>query len=153
MNNDIISSEVENDHFIKSNKRIVLTSGDLQESIQIFVSQLRSLLRLSCNHSSSTIKSVWTDKVDNFEIGVRFLPSAKFGITEWELDIAMRNRIRRYVIDAISTLHSLTTLIQRMTHMVIRDSVSVNSKNSLNHLLNVRKIFKVYLIRFYLHVN
>ncbi|TMW68872.1 hypothetical protein Poli38472_001028 [Pythium oligandrum] len=87
---------------------------ELQRTVGLFISQLRTLLGLpSFFHRSR----------DNTNKHLTFLPSPRNGIAQWELDHVHETLLRRHVRTTIETLQSIVRLVSDMTQMTVLERV------------------------------
>ncbi len=98
----------------------------LKETIEIFVSQLRTLLG---------IRPTTLDLQKDAKITVAESPLQ--GITLWELDRLYRERTVRNMLDTVSTLNSLATLISNLENMIVRDRIQIKVLEALDYLEKV----------------
>jgi phosphatidylinositol glycan class S len=63
-----------------------------------------------------------------------FLPSVRFGVTEWEIDAMMRRWVRVHYQDSLSTLVSVIDLVESMAYMEVLPQVSKAVDFALNEL-------------------
>ncbi|KAI9311183.1 phosphatidylinositol-glycan biosynthesis class S protein [Dichotomocladium elegans] len=95
----------------------------LQPVMRIFVSQLRSLLGIQELKSSETA-----------EFKVTLHTSAKTGVTLLEKDNLVRRRTVENIVNAASTLNSLSQLVAEIPNMVVLDEIALQVHDALNAL-------------------
>ncbi|KAJ3321469.1 GPI transamidase component [Boothiomyces sp. JEL0866] len=87
----------------------LLESNDLQSVMELFAQQLRQLL--------------------GFKI---IIEAPTHGITDWELDRLTRNRINQNVVNAMTTLNSLSNLLSTMSNMAVLSHITDLVSNLLS---------------------
>ncbi|KAJ3297137.1 hypothetical protein HK104_000793 [Borealophlyctis nickersoniae] len=93
-----------------------LSRSELHPIMEIFVSQLRSLLG---------VKEIVIPNVKDLlpDVRVEYDPAPHVGLTKWELDRLTRERAVQNLVDAVTTLNSLATLIFDLENMVVLDHI------------------------------
>lgn len=102
--------------------------------MKIFLTQFRQLLGISPFDSK------------------KMIPSKENGISEWEKDILIRRYLYYNLNSTISTLYSLSKLVQNLPNMVVLDNIAELIENSLSSLIkvyNLCKIFYIYFLRLF----
>jgi len=99
-----------------SSKEIDFTAEKLRPVMQLFVGQLRDLLGVNPVERKHVI------------------PAASNGIAQWEVDALIRKNLLSCMNSSISTLQSLSTLVQNLTNMVVLDNIGDLCFTSLNSL-------------------
>ncbi|GMH30940.1 hypothetical protein Nepgr_032783 [Nepenthes gracilis] len=92
---------------------------DLKKVIEVFLGQLRQLFGLQSN-------GVYVGASDR----VNLLASER-GFTEWELDVLSRQHTCFNLLSCVTTLGSLSRLIQSLPRMIIMDEIGKQVKFSL----------------------
>ncbi|KAI7895070.1 phosphatidylinositol-glycan biosynthesis class S protein [Mucor mucedo] len=110
------------------------TKKDLQPIIKIFISQLRSLIG---------IHDLQTKQFPTAEYDVTFEPASKTGITTLEKDNLIRSRTLENVVNTISTLKSLSQLVDEIPNMVVQDHINSKVRDSLDALTSVSEALAV----------
>ncbi|KAJ3275005.1 GPI transamidase component [Terramyces sp. JEL0728] len=109
-----------------------ITAGDLQSIMELFAQQLRQLLGVSPISTAKLLKIM-----NGFKI---VIDKPTYGITDWELDRLIRNRINQNVINAVSTLYSLSNLLSSMSNMAVLSHITELVTSSLNSVDKVSKM-------------
>lgn len=99
--------------------RRTMSRKQLQKIFQVFVGQLRLLFGFNSD-------IIPVDDVDMINI----LASEK-GFTEWELDVLFRHHACYNLISCMSTLGSLSKIVQSLPRMIIMDDIGKQVKYSL----------------------
>jgi phosphatidylinositol glycan class S len=110
---------------------VFFNSNDLQPAMQVFASQLRTLLGV-IPLQEQKIKSV----LPSFEV---IVDKDFKGITKWELDRLLRTRSIQNMMDSVSTLQSFTSLLQSLDTIPVKDHISDIVKKSLDSLAEAKK--------------
>ncbi|PIA39291.1 hypothetical protein AQUCO_02600028v1 [Aquilegia coerulea] len=96
-----------------------LSPQDLQKVFEVFIGQLRQLFGLnSDNHLAAP------SEISNFLTSER-------GFAEWELDVLSRHYTCSNLISCVTTLGSLSKLVQSLPRMIIKDEIGKQVKVSL----------------------
>ncbi|KAJ3162193.1 hypothetical protein HDU88_007116 [Geranomyces variabilis] len=103
------------------------TVDELVPFMEIFVSQLRDLLG---------VKRIKIPNADLLLPGaeIEYAESPTTGLTQWEHDRLVRWRTIQNMRDAVQTLNSLATLIQKLESMVVLDVIQHQVLQALTHL-------------------
>jgi len=96
-------------------KNVSLSEKDLLPIMQLFLGQLRELLGIP-----STVSNI--------------IPSTSHGIAQWEVDSLTRHILLYNINSSITTLNSLSKLVQNLTNMVILDNIASLCQTSLSSL-------------------
>ncbi|KAK1563656.1 hypothetical protein Q3G72_030733 [Acer saccharum] len=103
----------------KRPQRHIMSPEDLQEVFEVFLGQFRQLFGL---------------KSDNIYVGesgtFHLLPSER-GFTEWELDVLSRQHTCFNLHSCVTTLGSLSRLVQSLPRMIIMDEIGKQVQFSL----------------------
>ncbi|KAJ3152344.1 hypothetical protein HDU86_005873 [Geranomyces michiganensis] len=105
------------------------TADELLPFMEIFVAQLRDLLG---------VKRI---KIPNPHIllpgaEIEYAEAPETGITQWEHDRLVRWRTVQNMADAVKTLNSLATLIEKLESMVVLDAIQTQVLQALSSLRN-----------------
>ncbi|OAY84457.1 GPI transamidase component PIG-S [Ananas comosus] len=93
-----------------------ISAQDLQKILEVFVGQLRLLFGVNSSHKESGIS--------------KFIASEK-GFTEWELDVLYRHHACSNILSCLTTLESLSNLVQSLPRMIVTDEIGKQVKLSL----------------------
>ncbi|TPX66073.1 hypothetical protein SpCBS45565_g04715 [Spizellomyces sp. 'palustris'] len=104
---------------------------DLHPIMEVYVAQLRDLLGVK----HIRIRNVET-LLPNAQVTYETAPDA--GITLWELDQLVRRRTVQNIVDAVTTLNSLATLITNLESMVVLDDIQSQVLYALDALRQAR---------------
>ncbi|KAF8388441.1 hypothetical protein HHK36_027111 [Tetracentron sinense] len=99
--------------------RHTISSLDLQMVFEVFMGQLRQLFGLN----SSNLHVA--------ELGISNLLASERGFTEWELDVLSRHHTCFNLLSCVTTLGSLSRLVQSLPRMIIMDEIGKQVKFSL----------------------
>ncbi|KAJ4748579.1 GPI transamidase component PIG-S [Rhynchospora pubera] len=97
--------------------RDVLPPQELEKIIEIFIGQLRLLFGLNSNYVEPSPK-------------FKVLASEK-GFTNWELDLLYRQHTCFNLLSSLSTLQSLSTLVESLPRMIVMDEIGKQVELSL----------------------
>ncbi|KNC97334.1 GPI-anchor transamidase GPI17 [Spizellomyces punctatus DAOM BR117] len=104
---------------------------DLHPIMEVYVAQLRDLLGVK----HIRIRNVET-LLPKAQVTYETAPDA--GITLWELDQLVRRRTVQNIVDAVTTLNSLATLITNLESMVVLDDIQNQVLYALDALHQAR---------------
>uniref|UniRef100_A0A0D9V999 GPI transamidase component PIG-S n=1 Tax=Leersia perrieri TaxID=77586 RepID=A0A0D9V999_9ORYZ len=96
-----------------------MPSQELMETIEIFIGQLRQLFGLKSSYHAQSTDSV-----------TKFITSPK-GFAQWELDLLYRHHARSNLLSCITTLESLSSLVQSLPRMIVMDEIGRQVELSL----------------------
>ena len=80
--------------------------------MRVFISQLRQLIGVSDHY-----RLIGPNHIE------QIFPSYVDGIADWEVDVLLRKRTFENIEYSVSTLLSLSQMIQKLTNMVILDNI------------------------------
>ena len=106
----------------KTNGRKHLTTADLHPVIETFTQQLLTLLGVVPLHIDSQLlaKAAGADKFNVVIKSDTFL-----GLTGWELDRLLRKSAVQNIADTISTLQSLSSMLQSLETIAVLDNITI----------------------------
>ncbi|KAK1282650.1 hypothetical protein QJS10_CPB22g00685 [Acorus calamus] len=99
--------------------RKTIPSMELQKVFQVFVGQLRQLFGLKSSNVQTT------------GLGISNFVASENGFTEWELDVLFRHHACSNLDSCVTTLGSLSRLVQSLPRMIVMDEIGKQVKLSL----------------------
>lgn len=96
-----------------------MSSEELMETIEIFIGQLRQLFGLKSSYHTQSIDGV-----------TKFITSPK-GFAQWELDLLYRHHACSNLLSCLTTLESLSSLVQSLPRMIVMDEIGRQVELSL----------------------
>ncbi|TVU36124.1 hypothetical protein EJB05_18040 [Eragrostis curvula] len=96
-----------------------MSSQELMETLEIFIGQLRQLFGLKPNYLAQDMDGA-----------IKFIVSEK-GFTEWELNLLYRHHARSNLLSCLTTLESLSSLVQSLPRMIVMDEIGRQVELSL----------------------
>uniref|UniRef100_A0A0A9A412 GPI transamidase component PIG-S n=1 Tax=Arundo donax TaxID=35708 RepID=A0A0A9A412_ARUDO len=96
-----------------------MSSKELMETLEIFIGQLRQLFGLKPNYLAQSMDGT-----------TKFIVSEK-GFTEWELDLLYRHHACSNLLSCLTTLESLSSLVQSLPRMIVMDEIGRQVELSL----------------------
>ncbi|XP_062207814.1 uncharacterized protein LOC133909409 [Phragmites australis] len=96
-----------------------MSSQELMETLEIFIGQLRQLFGLKPNYLAQDMDGI-----------PKFIASEK-GFTEWELDLLYRHHACSNLLSCLTTLESLSSLVQSLPRMIVMDEIGRQVELSL----------------------
>ncbi|XP_062181872.1 uncharacterized protein LOC133886148, partial [Phragmites australis] len=96
-----------------------MSSQELMETLEIFIGQLRQLFGLKPNYLAQDMDAT-----------SKFIVSEK-GFTEWELDLLFRHHACSNLLSCLTTLESLSSLVQSLPRMIVMDEIGRQVELSL----------------------
>ncbi|XP_062591394.1 GPI transamidase component PIG-S-like [Saccostrea cucullata] len=103
---------------------------DMKTVMEVFLTQLRLLMDFSVQE----VKDVKVREVENLVI------------REWELDNWLRKKCTENLATSISTLQSLTALLEGISNIVIQDDIGQQVENAVNGIKEKQVNFKYILL-------
>lgn len=99
--------------------RTKMSSQELMETLEIFIGQLRQLFGLKPNHLTQ-----------GMDVATKFVVSEK-GFAQWELDLLYRHHACSSLLSCLTTLESLSSLVQSLPRMIVMDEIGKQVELSL----------------------
>ncbi|BAF07050.1 uncharacterized protein [Oryza sativa Japonica Group] len=96
-----------------------MSSEELMETIEIFIGQLRQLFGLKSSYHTQSMDGV-----------TKFITSPK-GFAQWELDLLYRHHACSNLLSCLTTLESLSSLVQSLPRMIVMDEIGRQVELSL----------------------
>uniref|UniRef100_A0A0E0FXA0 GPI transamidase component PIG-S n=1 Tax=Oryza nivara TaxID=4536 RepID=A0A0E0FXA0_ORYNI len=96
-----------------------MSSEELMETIEIFIGQLRQLFGLKSSYHAQSMDGV-----------TKFITSPK-GFAQWELDLLYRHHACSNLLSCLTTLESLSSLVQSLPRMIVMDEIGRQVELSL----------------------
>ncbi|KAL5228410.1 hypothetical protein ABZP36_016675 [Zizania latifolia] len=96
-----------------------MPSQELMETIEIFIGQLRQLFGLKSSYHAQIMDGV-----------TKFITSPK-GFAQWELDLLYRHHACSNLLSCLTTLESLSSLVQSLPRMIVMDEIGRQVELSL----------------------
>ncbi|KAF2953885.1 hypothetical protein DAI22_01g440300 [Oryza sativa Japonica Group] len=93
--------------------------SELMETIEIFIGQLRQLFGLKSSYHTQSMDGV-----------TKFITSPK-GFAQWELDLLYRHHACSNLLSCLTTLESLSSLVQSLPRMIVMDEIGRQVELSL----------------------
>ncbi|OVA14889.1 ABC transporter [Macleaya cordata] len=100
-------------------KNTLTPQQDIEKLLKVFMGQLRQLFGLNSDNLYVT------------ESGISNFLSSERGFTEWELDVLSRQHTCFNLLSCVTTLGSLSKLVQSLPRMIIMDEIGKQVKFSL----------------------
>ncbi|KAF0916402.1 hypothetical protein E2562_007503 [Oryza meyeriana var. granulata] len=88
-----------------------MPSQELMETIEIFIGQLRQLFGLKSSYHAQSMDGI-----------TKFITSPK-GFAQWELDLLYRHHACSNLLSCLTTLESLSSLVQSLPRMIVMDEI------------------------------
>uniref|UniRef100_J3L6X5 GPI transamidase component PIG-S n=1 Tax=Oryza brachyantha TaxID=4533 RepID=J3L6X5_ORYBR len=96
-----------------------MSSQELMETIEIFIGQLRQLFGLKSSYHEQSMDGA-----------TKFITSPK-GFAQWELDLLYRHHACSNLLSCLTTLESLSSLVQSLPRMIVMDEIGRQVELSL----------------------
>lgn len=96
-----------------------MSSEELMQTIEIFIGQLRQLFGLKSSYHTQSMDGV-----------TKFITSPK-GFAQWELDLLYRHHACSNLLSCLTTLESLSSLVQSLPRMIVMDEIGRQVELSL----------------------
>ncbi|KAL3656938.1 hypothetical protein V7S43_018143 [Phytophthora oleae] len=100
---------------------------ELQRVMGLFVSEFRTLLGVPSFSQRQR-------KEDAHGSSLLFLPSSTDGISDWELDVIMRDRVTKLIRTAIETLQSTVELVEALPELSVLERVQMRVETAVMRL-------------------
>src|SRR5690348_15248001 len=111
---------------------------DLQPVMPLFLGQIRQLFGLSPIPSNQVLLPPHLIFVSSYFCKVS--PNAQTGIALWELDVVTRSYLFSNIKSTISTLQSMSNLVQNLSNMMVGDNIANLASESLHSLEQVESV-------------
>ncbi|KAJ2780113.1 GPI transamidase component, partial [Coemansia interrupta] len=115
----------------KVGSHIVLSSSDMQGYMGAFISQLRELIGIR-RYTPLDERPVGTIQK------IRVHQATLTGISTWEQDALLRQWLVSTRLTAISTLQSLSRLVESMQNMVVMDEIKTKVDGAIQELTSIQ---------------
>ncbi|KAL9649017.1 hypothetical protein ABK040_008395 [Willaertia magna] len=119
---------------------LLINDLDFKNIMEIFTMQLRTLLAIPSPQVFEEMKSDIV--IDNKEISVKYIPSMRDGITDWEMDQLIRNRIQYFLFKALDTLRSMSQVVTNMPNVYVLDVVADLTRQAIHNILEAYQILQ-----------
>lgn len=113
-----------------NHEHTLISSAELHSFLEIVIEQLRTLMGVK-----STAILQQERYFDTFKVSIEGNPD--LGITAWEMDRVLRRRTIQTMAETISTLNSLTSLLNALDTIPVEEHITALVDTSISALKNV----------------
>jgi GPI-anchor transamidase subunit S len=123
------------ENFPKNNGNKHLSTADLHPIIETFTQQLLTLLGVVPVEIDNELFAQAT-KTDLFHVTIQ--SDTLHGLTGWELDRLLRRSAVQNIADTVSTLKSLSSMLQALKTIAVQDNITILVNRAIKSLKMVR---------------
>ncbi|KAF0971751.1 hypothetical protein FDP41_009974 [Naegleria fowleri] len=109
-----------------------LKDQDMQYIMKLFSSQLRRLLSIPAPVPSVVFINEPGQGKTESKIHVMQIPSAIYGISQWEIDQLSRHRVQNNLLQATETLQAMSRVVHNMPNVYVMDVVAELTRQSIH---------------------
>jgi phosphatidylinositol glycan class S len=122
------------ENFPKTNGRKHLSTSDLHPIIETFTQQLLTLLGVVPVEIDDKLFAL-AIKADLFQVTIK--SDTQHGLTGWELDGLLRRSAVQNIADTVSTLKSLSSMLQALKTIAVQDNITILVNRAIHSMKTV----------------